>query len=443
MDEHDLLVRHLADWASKKKRSFDRELVSEALELRWQHDELAAGDWPSGSAERLLLVTWPAYGQRVEDPEALVTALDTLWRFLRATGRMRSGSAAPTELRAEARRASAGMAAAFDDPSSRSIGSVLLDFGRERGIDLDGAEDLEDAQARLDLIQAAWNALPDDERRRLMPDRGPKSVRGARFSEEANAMLGADDEPTVPRGDLATAAAQARSSPFVTSCLALADWVGERRAVTDIGVLRPAVAREAYVALDLWQWERTHGRPHYPDEVLSNPETDRLLAQTAMQAWSTAADCDALHRLWFAAVSADLVEVRRTFARRLEGRGAVTDREWVQLAALLVVANAVRMGGHAVEPLLGALMIANLDGDGASMAEIRDWWYSRIPATTVGDEEFWQRLYDNRLDAVFDEFDDTGIWERDDTSLALTDLGRECTLALLAAVDAGILHPDS
>jgi hypothetical protein len=101
------------------------------------------------------------------------------------------------------------------------------------------------------------------------------------------------------------------------------------------------------------------------------------------------------------------------------------------------------MGGYAVEPLLGTLVFANQDADGTSMAEIRDWWYSRIPAGTVGDEELWERLYDDRLDAVFDEFDDTGIWERDDTSLALTDLGRECTLALLAAVDAGILHPDS
>jgi hypothetical protein len=435
MDEHELLLRHLAEWAGRKGRAFDHELVSEALRLRWSQDELAAGDWPSGTAERLLLLTWPAYGERVDDQALLVESLDTLWRFLRATGRLRAGSAAPAELQAEARRAARRMAAAFDDPANRSSSSVIMDFGRSLGITLDDAADLEEAQVRLDQIQAAWNALPVDERRRLMPDPGPKSRRA--FSVQVEQQHGLDAEPAAPRGDPARAAEQARSSAFVQQCLALAEWVGRRREVTSIGVLRPAVAREAYQALDLWQWERRYGRPRYSERILEDPDAERLLAESALHAWTTAADCIPLDRLWYAAVSAGLVEVNATVARSaavLPGE----DAEWVQLAWLLFVSSAIRLGPDAVEPLAGALVMAMEGPDGSvPMADIREWWYSQIPASTIADREFWRELYDARLDAALDQFDDMGLWLRDDKALRLTDLGREGTLALLAAMEAG------
>jgi hypothetical protein len=59
MGEHDLLIRHAVAWAETKKRSLDPEVLEPVLDLRWSRDEVADGEWPPGSAERLLLVTWP------------------------------------------------------------------------------------------------------------------------------------------------------------------------------------------------------------------------------------------------------------------------------------------------------------------------------------------------------------------------------------------------
>lgn len=248
--EHQLLIRHAQEWASSRSRPLEADLLSEALDLRFHHDELPAQEWPTGTAERLLLVTWPAYGSAPR-PQQLRDTLDTFWRFLRATGRMSSSSAAPTNLRKECKRAASRMQSAYDDPAHHSQHRVLSDFGRSIGIDLEGASDIDDVNDRLSAITEEWNSLSQEERVRRMPDPGPKGAKGAQLTEQFRRLSGPAPSPPSPE-ELATAAKRAEEAPFVRDCLRLVEWLGQGRPATQAGLLRPAVAREAYEFLDLW-----------------------------------------------------------------------------------------------------------------------------------------------------------------------------------------------
>ena len=190
MSDHELLLRHAESWASTKRRPFDRQLVETVLDLRQHHDAASPTQWPPGSVERVLLTLWPAYGP-ADPPEAetLAAVLDTFFRFLRATGRLASGSAQPAQLAKEARRAARNMADAIADPSHHSQARVLADFGREIGIDLDDAGSLEELQGRLGRLQDAWNALPVEERQRRMPDPSAKGLVGQAMTRSVQDML--------------------------------------------------------------------------------------------------------------------------------------------------------------------------------------------------------------------------------------------------------------
>lgn len=100
-----LLISHAERWAAKSKRPLDTDLLGTALNLRDFQDRVPGTAWPAGSADHLMTVRWPKHGPLgVPDVDALVDTLDSFWRFLRATGRLASGSADPKELAREARR---------------------------------------------------------------------------------------------------------------------------------------------------------------------------------------------------------------------------------------------------------------------------------------------------------------------------------------------------
>lgn len=419
-----------------------------------QHDGHALGTWPPGSAERLLLVTWPAYGSELPDAEALRETLDTFWGFLRATGRMSAGSASPADLRKEARRALPKMAAAYDDPARHSQGRVLAEFGRSIGIELDGAVDVGELQERLDRIQDAWNALPQEERVARMPDPAPKSLRGERFTSainddrpyppwefDATDLDGADpddEEPGILPGDVGESARLARDSAFVQQCLALADWVGAGRPATARGLLRPSVAREAYQYLDLWQWEREYDRLQRSfrgvREELS-AEADAVLADAALNSWRSAGDCLPLDRLWYACDAASLVEPKSSSVRRAGGDPG-DDEGWRNLALVLTVGMSLRLGWYAVEPMAGVLLIAAMaEDEWVPVDAVRAWWDSRCPEqlrdlAALG----WQE----RLELLWFHFADCNLWRLDGDSYQLTDLGRDFAIAFLNVVDSGM-----
>ena len=466
MSDHELLLRHAESWASTKRRPFDRPLVETVLDLRHHHDAASATQWPPGSVERVLLTLWPAYGPAdAPEAETLSAALDTYFHFLRATGRLASGSAQPAQLTKEARRAARNMADAIADPSRHSQARVLADFGREIGIDLDDAGSVEELQGRLGRVQDAWNALPVEERRRRMPDPSAKGLVGQAMTGSLQDMLAeaggasatagrepwpawqgevGDDEDVewVPPDDT-VAAREAQQAGFVRQCLALADWVGDGREVTATGVLRPAVAREAYAALDLWSWERTSPSRFNPVREDVTPEVDRLLAENARQWWTSAGDCLPLDRLWYACEAAGLISVGSRRAVRSERRPS-TDEEWLVFGMSLVMGQCLRLGRDDVEPLIGLLLVPGVTEEGTvPLDAVRAWWDSRWadgrglgPSTNELVKEIWRE----KVDFALGMFDDCGLWRRDATTITITDFGRAFTVVLSDAfLEDGVL----
>lgn len=453
VEDHELLMRHARAWAAKKSRTLHEDVLADVLRLRNTYDDLPYGTWPPGSAERLLLQTWPAYGPPPPEEERLRETLDTFWGFLRATGRMSTASAAPAELRKEARRALPHMLTAYDDTSRHSPGRALRDFGGDLGIDLDGAEDVEELQQRVAQVTEAWNALPTAERLRLMPDPSPKSGLAA----EMTAALQGDDLPPggMPRwpevepddddedlevasGRPEVSAEQARASGFVQDCLRLAAWVGDGKEATARGLLRPSVAREAYQHLDLWPWERAYDAlRHRETEVSDDPQVDALMAEAALRSWHSAGDCLPLDRLWYAVDVAGLVEVRgRTAHRNLPDPSS--DEEWRDLAVVLMIAMCVRLGDWATEPLAGVLLLAAVADEPVPLDAVRAWWGSRMPDGLREIDIGWDR----RLDEVWHLFADCEIWRFEDDVYTITDLGRDFLLAYLNALEAGFFDGD-
>lgn len=201
MSDDEQLLAEATQWAAKKKRPFDADLVQKVVDLRRNYDAHEPGSWPVGSAESLVLVRWPAHGPlEVPDPEELTGTLDTFWRFLRGTGRMSGTSAAPADLVKELRRALPRMAETAADRANWGQGRVFQDFGRTIGVDLEGASSQEELEAAMTQIQTQWNALPMDERIALMPDPSPKSVEGVALT---GLLQGGEVPPWDDEDDLA------------------------------------------------------------------------------------------------------------------------------------------------------------------------------------------------------------------------------------------------
>lgn len=324
------LLRDFTGWAERKNRDVDVMMLDELLRLRASYDELEPSYWPSGSVEHLLLERLPSKGPvEVYDAEVLVETLDAFFRFLRSTGRMSARSADLKELAKEARRNARLMTELGSDRVHWSPNKVLADFGRSIGIELEGVPDLETLQQRLAQIHDAWNALPVTERRRLMPH--PEDVGNDDLSEREIAMrhFGTDDQvqallmtfaTRLPDGELPEpeqVAPQFRDSELMRGLIALTEWVGQGRAVTSTGVLKPALAKQAYAELGLEAWTRAQLRREYQDESLPGVAAVGLetwIETEAQRPWSRAADCPALHRMWLAAAWCGLVRIGSTKA---------------------------------------------------------------------------------------------------------------------------------
>lgn len=440
MDEYELLVRHTTAWATTKKRPLDAELLSDLLSLRDTHDRQPGTAWPAGSAEHLLTVRWPGHGPLGVPDDAQVAAmldtLDTFWRFLRATGRMASGSAEPRDLLKEARRAAPEMVRRCGD--SRSFGQAkgLQQFGREIGISLDEVDSIDELQQRLNMITEAWNALPMEERIARMPLPGGAGSQASRdltdmFNSAMEELADHDDqdgelEDAIPVQDVAVVASQVRQSPFVRECLALAEWADGRQ-VTEAGFLRPAVAREAIEALQLGSW--------YAD-----------LFGLGERPWRSAGECLTIDRLWTPAVNAGLITVRGRTAR-LAATPRETDLEWVHLGLILFVELYRRIDASSIvaSPLLGILLhLVHPDGEGSvTDTELVHWWrttranpfadptYPHIQEHGAERIARLQELSDRFLRICLALFEGVGLWRRSEQWLHRTEFGLDATRVLI------------
>jgi hypothetical protein len=443
------LLHPFQTWADKRGRRVDVRLLGDLLELRSTYDDLPLTAWPLGSVEHLLLERWPSKGAvAAPDEQVLVDTLDAYFRFLRGTGRMASRSGEPKELAKEARRAAPRMAEAAADKTNWSSGKVLMDFGRDIGIDMDDAATADDLQQKLDAITAAWNALPTAERRRRMPMPGDLPGEDPELSGRQNAMqgYGVDDglialvmtfAQQLPTGELPpehVVAPLFRESPYLQSVLRLADWVGEGREVTGTRVLRPAVAHEAYDALGLDAWTRQLLRREYPDEFLpgvAKVGRESWIEQQATKPWSRAADCRALHRLWMGAAACGLVRIESTVARR-EKPAALDDEAWVErgVRACVGLMNSILDEAPGAETLAFALLSSYVRGRGpVTWQEIADFnrnWFSvpelrdsRSPESNAWVAEYTRRESRHYLGLMAD----TGLYTESDEAVTLTEAG--------------------
>lgn len=475
---HELLLRHARLWAEKKKRRVDGDLLRTILDIRFELEDRAATSWPAGSAEDLLLRLWPSrvVGE-LPDPDVLHDSLDTYWRFLRATGRLASGSAEPATLLKEARRAIPRMAEAAANPANWSQGRVLEDFGRSIGVELGASATLEELQVKLDLIAGEWNALPRHERDRRSPrfdvglddrDASDRNSGELDFDDpdfhdlgehgidwysdgwpEEDEWIGLDEfgaggyETDLP-ADRAAVIEDARASRYLRQCQRLVDWVGTGREVTAIGVLRPPVAREAYTHLDLFAWDRARES----DIADLDGEALALLARTYRDSWRSASECLALQRLWVPAVAAGCIEVGATKAVR--GRPLSQDEaDFLKAIMIMLVRLATALDQAAVVSLMTTLH-ALIGQEWLPQTALRARWLGLklpkaqpAPDNTDSDNPnpnntVWTMVYGRQFDSAIEMFDDTNCWQRRGDELRITHLGRDLSFILAQALAAGV-----
>jgi len=455
--EHHLLVTHASRWAQAKKRPLDVELLETVLQLVTSYDDRSAQAWPPGSARNLVLHRWPANGPTtLPDAGALGDTLDTYWRFLRGTGRMTSASAAPADLVTELRRALPQMVEATGDRSNWSQGRVLQDFGASMGIELDGAGSMEELQGRLDEVMTAWNELPVEERKRLMPDPSPKTAMGVSATAMAERALGTgafEPDPDDPasvyphyrRGIRSVAIREAADSGFERKVRDLVTWLGEGKAVTKTGVLRPALAREAYEVLDLAPWERRYEAARLPD--IARPElpaeAEEIDARARANAIQRAGDCLALDRIWYAAWRAERIELTSTRARPKAPERAEADgtRDALIDAITLVAAAEERFDGEHLTVLAHVLLRAMVAPDGEiDLGDVReDHWKGSGFAQRFADEparlELFRGILDSQVATCVAVHDDMALWVRRGDHLTITDFGREVSVVVTSMAD--------
>jgi len=447
-DPYRLLITHAEHWAAKSRRPLDPELLETALSLRDSHDQRPGTSWPAGSVAELMTVRWPGHGPLdPPDIDALVATLETFWRFLRATGRMASDSVEVKALTREAARSIATMRERLSDPAAYGASKSLLAFGREIGISLEDAESVEDANARFAAIAEAWNAQPQAERLARSPGpAGAGSKASAQLTEAANQLLAGvdltayaashgmvgtedadedEDEDAIPVQDPRVVAEQVRRSPFLERIRSLVEWIGPAgRPVTQSGVLRPAVAREAIADLGLDDWLLTQlGEP---------PPT-----------WRSAGEHLGLDRLYLAAVQAGMLEVRSTKVLAVP-EGTLDDLDWVLkgISALVVARDRGAYAASAAS-LLGVLLALEF-GEARTVGDLVAWWrhaptnpYAQMNTGRLDTEqaaafsETLDRLSEAAVRWTLGYWRDTDIIREKSGKLSVTELGLDLLRVLI------------
>jgi len=441
---HGLLLRHLEVWAVRKQRSVNVELLDQLLELRSAYDDLEASYWPPGSVEHLLLERWPSKGSvQAPDPAELTDSLDAFFRFLRSTGRMSPRSADPKELTREARRAAPRMPEVSADKATWSPTKVLMDFGRGIGLDLDDVPDVETLEQRLTAITAAWNALPEHERVRRMPHPGDDVGDEVNGRESAMRRYGVDDplvallltfRHELPTGELPpeeVVGPQFANAPFGRAMRELAAWVGEGKQVTGTGVLRPALARQAYEDLGLEAWTRSRVEREYPDESMPGVAAmglDAWIDREVARPWSRAADCPALHRLWRGAAGCGLITIGTTSARAQDAPDDPASVVARGVRSCVAAMNVVAENPARSAPVVFALMSSYVRGrELVSWDEILQFWQgwhrSEQDQADYGDNPWFQHHDGTWVSSSIGELADTGLFVESVDGVKLTQAG--------------------
>ncbi|GAA1391747.1 hypothetical protein [Luteococcus peritonei] len=197
-------------------------------------------------------------------------------------------------------------------------------------------------------------------------------------------------------------------------------WLGEGIEVDQEGALPPDEARRAWEALG---------------ESLAGPGEEGVDPAAWQQDWAGLADCRPLHRLWWVAVGAGLVEL--TDARALVvAQEAADDEAWLEVGDRLVWALAQWADWEAlVEPAQTALLL--LTGPQAQprdLAELAEFWIAtasdHVLALPEDQRAGAMRELAGQMEDALAVFDDAGLWTREGEQLTGTALGWQAALVL-------------
>lgn len=198
--------------------------------------------------------------------------------------------------------------------------------------------------------------------------------------------------------------------------------------MTQIGVLRPAAAREAIAALQLDDWMLTQLEQQPPK-------------------WRSAGDHLGLDRLYRAAVEAGFLEIRSTRVIALPERG-MHDEAWVMTGLIALVAAHQRgVSNPSSDPLLGVLLALGF-ADARTVEDLVTWWgqspanpFTRLssdrldPSQRAELSDALSRLNEAAIGWTLGYWRDTGIIREAGGRLTVTELGLDFTRVLIRLHD--------
>jgi hypothetical protein len=240
----------------------------------------------------------------------------------------------------------------------------------------------------------------------------------------------------MPQGELPSpeeAAPIIREAGLFSQLEALTRWVEPRADATSTGVLRPEVARKAYEdlgGLAAWTRESVRLRYDFDGSRIKAEDLEGVLDRLTVPSWRSARDCEALDRLWNAALSCQVI--------RIEGRWAyaswpepLDDEGTVNLgivAGFDLLYSYLDNEPYFGFPVLGYALLRSYvrRTRPVPLQEIADFAESWLfaPSERAGpDSHLYRRLLSESVHRALFSFGDLGIFSQRENEITLTSWG--------------------
>ncbi len=223
------LLDRFAQWLAEERpvEGDPEEIAGDigiALSWKWGYGDGDLGRWRTGDVGEFLLEWCPRkLSVSQADCRSIPASLEAFVAFLDDQALLAPGSSTVDDLAAATASMTERFVAAMGDPSNFGMAKSLFNAATADGVDMS------DPQGMQEWI-AEFNARPEDDRRRVIPDRVvAKPTRPAL--------------PPVAPPDPAEVAASQAAAPILAMFAALAEYVGTGRNLTQTGRLTLADAR--------------------------------------------------------------------------------------------------------------------------------------------------------------------------------------------------------
>lgn len=189
------------------------------------------------------------------------------------------------------------------------------------------------------------------------------------------------------------------------------------------------MAHGAHDRLALADWTRAQLRRFYSNERLPGVAAaglDVWIKREATRPWRSAAECQALHRLWFGVHGAGLVEHRRrTVVARNRVEQDDEDLMNLWLRGVVGLFDLLKSGSGGFAVVVQALMTSYVGGrSAASKADLLDFYDAWIlPPSQLTADDVTKDLFAPSVDDALGQVADTGLLNEDRESVTLTPAG--------------------